>query len=69
MSQPYVSLLKVLEFVVGVWVCGWVGVPTDYLVCALLGCDNLTHMAHTEVRELTRLALTVIREIDFRGLI
>ena len=23
----------------GGWVC--VGVPTDYLVCALLGCDNL----------------------------
>ena len=26
------------EFVVGVWVGGCV--PTDYLVCALLGCDN-----------------------------
>ena len=40
MSQPYVSLRKVLEFVVGGCVCGWVGVPTDYLVCALLGCDK-----------------------------
>ena len=25
-----------------VCVCGWLGVPTDYLVCTLLGCDNKT---------------------------